>query len=357
MLLDLDDFTGKYELHTGMYDQAKLLEYIQIYEEQYLIDLFGATLYDEFILDLDNNNYPESPNFQKVFDPFHLDNTSNGFLTSYNTYNSVIISKGILDMLKGFIYFEYVKDTANQITSQGQKIPQGENSLTATTLYNMMYTRYWEALKTYRAIQWYIYRNQNLPVGGVLEASIYQNGSGYDGYKWVSYLEQSNVYLTLSNGTGAIIEFESWGIDGLKAITPTSIGSNYLNDFVYPLPYPNLGSIRVFTDPSGIPNNLVIEDAGSGYTLGQEVTIVSPYPILGDDNQKFEVTELGNGDVRVDSIVVNQMGKGYIVGNLFTLASTTHPNTDVLAILQIDKVTKGDFTKWNGVPKQMAYWL
>jgi len=29
MLLDLDDFTGKYELHTGMYDQAKLLEYIQ----------------------------------------------------------------------------------------------------------------------------------------------------------------------------------------------------------------------------------------------------------------------------------------------------------------------------------------
>ncbi len=259
MLLDLDDFTGKYELHTGMYDQAKLLEYIQIYEEQYLIDLFGAALYDEFILDLDNNNYPESPNFQKVFDPFHLDNTSNGFLTSYNTYNNVIISKGILEMLKGFIYFEYVKDTANQITSQGQKIPQGENSLTATTLYNMMYTRYWEALKTYRAIQWYIYRNQDLPIGSVLELQIMNSGANYPGDDMVPAL--------FGTGTGLIIAY--------KVV-------------------------------AGLVDEVEVSEGGINY--------------LAND-----VVEIPDGD----------------------------PN----AIIRVVSVTKGDFTKWNGVAKQMAYWL
>lgn len=259
MLLDLDDFTGKYELHTGMYDQAKLLEYIQIYEEQYLIDLFGATLYDEFILDLDNNNYPESPNFQKVFDPFHLDNTSNGFLTSYNTYNNVIVSKGILDMLKGFIYFEYVKDTANQITSQGQKIPQGENSLTATTLYNMMYTRYWEALKTYRAIQWYIYRNQDAPIGAVLALSLSDNGNNYP-----------------SNGTANAI-------------------------------------------------------GGSGTGLSVNYTVESGM---------------------VDTVTIDNGGANYSVNDMCSI-----PQGDPLAFIKITKVSIGDFTKWNGVAKQMAYWL
>jgi hypothetical protein len=258
MLLDLDDFTGKYELHTGMYDQAKLLEYIQIYEEQYLIDLFGATLYDEFILDLDNNNYPESPNFQKVFDPFHLDNTSNGFLTSYNTYNSVIVSKGILDMLKGFIYFEYVKDTANQITSQGQKIPQGENSLTATTLYNMMYTRYWEALKTYRAIQWYIYRYQ-LQAGQVLNYAVLNIGNNYN----------DGIYFP-TGGTGT----------GFK--------------------------LNCFFSPTGSIGDIAVLDQGVNYSSGDEVTLIG-----GNNSAKLLIVHVG----------------------------------------------KGDFTKWNGVPKQMAYWL
>lgn len=343
MFLDLDDFTGKYELHRGMYDQAKLLEYIQIYEEQYLIDLLGASLYDEFISDLDNNNYPESPNFQQIFDPFHLDNTSNGFLTSYNTYNNVIVSQGILEMLKGFIYFEYVKDTANQITALGQVIPQGENSLTATTLYNMMYTRYWEALKTYRAIQWYIYKNQNLPIGSLMEVELYQDGSGYDGYIWYSNLTQGN-------GIDGVIEFTSWGIDGIKDFNPSSIGSGYTNDTVCDLYGFGGASVRVFTTPSGVPNNIEVVDPGTGYNIGDVLTIEG-----GNDDQTITVTELGNGEIK--SLAVYEGGQGYVIGDLFTLASTTHPNTGVLAIARAAKVTKGDFTKWNGVAKQMAYWL
>lgn len=259
MFLGLDDFEGKYELHTGMYDQSKLLEYIQIYEEQYLIDLLGATLYDEFISDLDNNNVPESPNFLKIFNPFHLDNTSNGFLTSYNTYNNVIVSKGIIEMLKGFVYFEYVKDTANQITAQGQKIPTGENSLTATTLYNMMYTRYWEALKTYRAIQWYIYKNQNLPLGEVLRVELTDGGDNYG----------SGATISVTGGTGTGLEIT--------------------------------------------------------YTVDMAV---------------------------VDSISIENGGVNYTNGDTFVI-----PNGDPEASFRALKVSIGDFTKWNGVAKQMAYWL
>jgi hypothetical protein len=333
-----------------MYDQAKLLNYIQIYEERYLIDLLGARLYDEFILDLDNNNYPESPNFQKIFDPFHYDNASTGFFTRDNLYNKVVISSGILEMLKGFIYFEYVKDSANQMTSNGQVIPQNENSLTATTLYNMMYTRYWEALKTYRAIQWYIITNQNAPIGSLLTTSIFMNGSGYDGDVWYSNLEQSNAYNTTTSCTGGVVQFTSWGINGLKGFTPSSIGTGYTNDTLCNLFGLGGASVQVFTNPLGNPNNIQIVEAGTGYSIGEVLTIQG-----GNNDQTITVTQLGDGEVK--DLSVFEGGSGYVVGDKFTLISDTHPNTDVLAIVVVSKVTVGDFKKFNGTRKQMAYWL
>ena len=250
MFLGIDDFEGKYELHTGMYDQAKILEYIQIYEERYLLELLGAKLYDEFIDDLDVNNYPESPNFQAIFNPFHEDAVNHG----------IVISQGILEMLKGFIYFEYIKDTANQMTINGQVIPQNENSLTATSLYNMMYTRYWEALRTYRAIQWYICINNDLKIGEVLNYSVLNFGNGYTG---------SNITATVIGGSG------------------TGFSLNYFTD---------MGSII----------DLEVVDTGQNYQAGDEVEI---------------------------------------------------PGGTFNAKLLIVKVSKGDFKKWNGVRKQMAYWL
>lgn len=260
MFLGVDDFTGKYELHTGMYDQSKLLDYIEIYEKRYLIDLLGAKLYDEFMSDLDINDYPESPNFQKIFDPFHEDNASTGFFTTHNLYNKVVISYGILEMLKGFIYFEYIKDTANQMTSNGQVIPQNENSLTASTLYNMMYTRYWEALKTYRAIQWYIITNNNLKIGEVLNYGVFNYGNGY-------LNNMGTVQVVGGSGTGFTVEYFSDG----DAIT-----------------------------------EIEIIDTGQNYQSGDEV-------------------EIPGGTFNAKLLIVN--------------------------------VSKGDFKKFNGVPKQMAYWL
>jgi hypothetical protein len=186
MIVNISDFTGKYEIHRGLYDQSKLQDYIDIYEKRYLIHLFGATLYNEFISDLDPYFVPESPNFLQVFKSFELD--SNIMLP-----NEILISEGIKQMLKGFIYFEYLKDTTNQTTPNGLVIPSNENSTTATTLYSMMYTRYNEAVRTYRAIQYYIITNYNLKGGAIMQFGVFNYGNGY---------LNPNVITTTTGGSG-----------------------------------------------------------------------------------------------------------------------------------------------------------
>ena len=46
MFLTPSNFVGKFELHKGMYSQPNLVDYIDRYERKYLIDLFGAKLFD-----------------------------------------------------------------------------------------------------------------------------------------------------------------------------------------------------------------------------------------------------------------------------------------------------------------------
>lgn len=148
MIVEVADFNaGKYELHTGMYDQARIQDYIDLFEKPYLIKLLGAELYDEFEADLMAGfGYPTEIRFQKIFDAFHED---------YNF--DVIISEGMKSMLLGLIYFEYAKDLSNQMTNNGLVKPIGENSKDISTLNAMYFTRFNQSVRTYKAIQYYIY--------------------------------------------------------------------------------------------------------------------------------------------------------------------------------------------------------
>jgi hypothetical protein len=169
MFVTVQDFVGKYQLSTGMYDVNKLQDYIDKYEKQYLIELLGAEFYDEFISDLDPMNVPQSPNFLTIFNPFHKN----------IAFGQLIMSDGIIEMLKGFIYFEYSKDLINQMTPYGNVRPLSENSEPVSTLYSMIYTRYNTAIKSYRAIQMYILMNLDQPIGQVLTLEIVANGTNY----------------------------------------------------------------------------------------------------------------------------------------------------------------------------------
>ena len=240
MFVKISDFVGKYELHTGMYDQAKLQEYIDIYEKRYLIELFGAELYNDFMADLSpsiSNPLPQSPNFIFVFNPFY----ENVML------HTIIQSEGIKRMLKGFIYFEYLKDTTNQMTPNGVVIPSNENSTTASTLYTMMYARYNEAMRSFRAIQTHITLNLNAPVGQVVKYTLTNGGSGYT--------TQSDVSTTSTgNGVGATFDIVETG---------------------------------------GVVVQIALADGGSNYSVGDVLTLQG-----GNNDATIDVTYVGSGNFR-----------------------------------------------------------
>jgi len=147
------DFIDKFELSTGLYSNTKIDEYIDRYEDIYLVELFGVELYNEFIADLDNNNVPQDVKFTKVFEPF---NEQIGF--------SLMMSRGIKDMLVGFIYFQYLRDLATQTTNVGVVKPQEQNSKVITA-HTPIYLKYNESVKTYNAIQEYILLNMSTYAG------------------------------------------------------------------------------------------------------------------------------------------------------------------------------------------------
>ena len=237
MFLTVQDFTGKYQLSTGMYDVTKLQDYIDKYEKRYLIELFGAKLYDEFISDLDIQNVPQSPNFQFVFNPFYEN----------ITLRQLIISEGIIEMLKGFVYFEYSKDLINQMTPYGNVRPISENSEPVSTLYSMIYTRYNEAIKTYKAIQTYIQINMNAPIGEVVSLTLITGGAGYS--------DALNVpTIAVGQGNGNL-------------------------------------TLDITVTPSFKIDTFYINNAGANYAIGTSIFVVG-----GDNLGQLVVTYVGLGD-------------------------------------------------------------
>ena len=146
LFVTINDFTGKFALSTGMYANTNIQSYIDRYEDIYLTELLGVKLYDLFIADL-VSNVPVTAKYTKIFNAFkeELD-------------IRLIISKGMKDMLVGFIYFEYMKDSITQTTPIGVVKQSTENS-TPISAHTPIYLRYNESIKNYRAIQDYIMQN------------------------------------------------------------------------------------------------------------------------------------------------------------------------------------------------------
>ena len=233
MFLTPSDFTGKYELHTGMYDTAKLQSYINKYEMRYLRALLGVTLYNEFISDLSTANVPKSPNFQKIFYSFSED---------INMY-FMLESDGMLEMLKGFIYFEYSKDQMMQQTTYGGVQQTAENSKVLNTLQTLIYNRYNEGIRTYRAIQDYILLNTTLPTSQAVNLSLGGAGTGY--------VTANGIPTFGGTGSGCFV---------------------------------NVVAL------AGLVTGVTISNGGTGYTIGDVLTIQT-----GGNNATIQITYIGKG--------------------------------------------------------------
>ena len=213
-----------------MYDQGKIQAYIDKYEKRYLIELLGPDLYDQLVAD-STGGIPQSPNLLFIYNPFHVTISP----------LSMLISEGIVEMLLGFIYFEYSKDLVNQMTPYGNVKSLAENSTVTAGNSTLIYNRYNEAVRTYRAIQMYIALNKTVLNGEALACEIQTNGTG-----WTEDL--NDVTATGGTGTGATfdIQYVPDGATYTLFATIKQPGKNYTKDDVLTLQaFNNDATVRI----------------------------------------------------------------------------------------------------------------
>ena len=230
MYVTVSQFVNKYQLSTGMYDQGKIQAYIDKYEKRYLIELLGPALYDQMVADTISGT-PQSPNFTFIYNPFHVTISP----------LSMLISNGIEEMLLGFIYFEYAKDLMNQMTPYGNVKPLAENSTVVGAQSSLLYNRYNEAVRTYRAIQMYIALNQTISNGEALRCQVLSDGTG-----WTEDL--NDVTATGGTGTGATFDIQYMPEGGIYTLFATikEPGKNYTqNDVLTLQAFNNDATVRI----------------------------------------------------------------------------------------------------------------
>lgn len=151
MFLSTTDFTGVYQISNGASSQdAKIDEYITDNQEDFLIDLLGCDLYDLFIADL-VNDVPQTQRFIDIFDKFCIDDTVGTGKQKR--------SKGIKVMLKGFTYYNIVRDSDFFNTISGNVRNDMSNSSAVSGVEMGINERYNIAVGSYWAIQWFICDN------------------------------------------------------------------------------------------------------------------------------------------------------------------------------------------------------
>lgn len=152
-IVQTSDFsTGKYKLAINRFTSSDVEAFITQREREYLIKLLGAELYALFLEDLSGT--PSVPNDQRFTTIF------NAGAWDYDTYNPTI-SEGIKEMLKGVVYYHYVKDNSAYHTITGLVSNNNENSTPETNEKGAQYIilLYSRAMETYAAIQRYITEN------------------------------------------------------------------------------------------------------------------------------------------------------------------------------------------------------
>jgi hypothetical protein len=128
-ILTADDFVGEVEIPTGEWIDSKLDLYIAQVEEDILISLLGYTLYDEFVTALAGT--PASK---------WTDLRDGG---TYTSGDRTYYFKGILEMLKYFTFFYYMRDNGSENTQVGIAINETTNADRNPALASSIMKRIW----------------------------------------------------------------------------------------------------------------------------------------------------------------------------------------------------------------------
>ena len=167
-LVTTSDFVGKWAISKSFnQDNTTLQTYIDTYENKYMSELLGADLYVLFTAGIAATN----PIYEALRDAFNLDIDG-----SYSKGNRVVISQGVIFMLKCVIYAHYQRQDLGISTSLGHVNADVEGGKPTNDNKTAVFSMYNEGIKTYKAIQCYI--NENI--------SDYEDFNGIEkGYSWL----------------------------------------------------------------------------------------------------------------------------------------------------------------------------
>lgn len=148
VILTLDDFkTGYYRISLGTKQPITLQEVMDQVEAKYIPELFGAELSALFLADL-VGGVPQTQRFIDVFNPFTVQDTTIFYP------GRIYTSEGIKTLLKGLVYFLYVRDTHSRVTDNGPKITRSENSEDPRGQLHDIHRRWNLSVQSWRAIQY-----------------------------------------------------------------------------------------------------------------------------------------------------------------------------------------------------------
>lgn len=166
LIFDTDFEKGKYKISQNAFTDID--SYIDKYEERYLQELMGIELFKLFKADVDTGTHkPVTAKYLSIYNPIAEDdqvfNADFYYFYSYcSPCGHIRKSDGLVEMLQGFIYFEYLRDQKVKQTPSGAVVGQSENSRTTSFEESNPYSRYNEAVGSYHTIQWFIFKNKQI---------------------------------------------------------------------------------------------------------------------------------------------------------------------------------------------------
>ena len=136
-ILTPDDFRGYFEVYKGL--NGKIEAYIDRFVPKLMVEFFGKDLAEDIIA---NRNTTDTSN--RCYDLI------NGFTGIDYFYN------GLVDLLTGFVWFEYVGDEKFRQTAAGTAVQKAEVSREPNFDSGFLYTKYNDSVEQLRAMRCFI---------------------------------------------------------------------------------------------------------------------------------------------------------------------------------------------------------
>jgi hypothetical protein len=144
------DFTGIYVVGKNLLTTAELDDFIELNEEKYCSQIFGAELWKLIKLAI-ADNIEDYPSYKKVIEPFNED-----------VCGRMLSSTGLADVLKGLIYFDFIAHSSTRPNfAGGLSAKKVENSTSSAFPEVQAYDKWNRAVSISRNIQDYIMLNRN----------------------------------------------------------------------------------------------------------------------------------------------------------------------------------------------------